>query len=407
MRQKATTPTPRLRVDPPEVARFAKRGDPPISRWPGRLVSRQDIMEAAGDPRDWFRYGHRLDAYRKAWAEFVDARRRRKNFIAGFDWNQILILGDYGAGKTTLAIKLARYYFGLGHPVFSNASCLFGWHLEHEEMYTAMGFMPANSVLLIDESSAHLASRVGHGVAVSSFQEMNLNSRKRNCITVYMTAHDWELPASIRRNCKEVWMPVPSEDIDVEDTSHETGKRPAPRDERSPDNFRMAYHVWDDYPYRKANLIEGRDADKGDGFGPPTHTMYDEGERVRDAYMLNDTFQLAAAGAATMADRDVVKEQLADFHKGIRPNGRGNDRDPSSDRMEKLLLFLQEHADDPPRFFRAADIARGIGVNSSLAGRLLQEIIPVSPIQNKGYPTNVIYEHLEKIEKTLKESEEP
>ena len=73
-----------------------------------------------------------------------------------------------------VGIHLARHWFGLGHAVFSNASCLFGWHLEHEEMSTAMEFMPKNSVLLIDESSAHLASRVGHRVAISSFSEMNL-----------------------------------------------------------------------------------------------------------------------------------------------------------------------------------------------------------------------------------------
>ena len=88
----------------------------------------------------------------QAWYEFMDARRRRR-FDTGFNWNQILVLGDYGAGKTSLAIKMARHWFGLGHAVFSNASCLFGWHLDHEEMYTAMGFMPANSVLRIDESS--------------------------------------------------------------------------------------------------------------------------------------------------------------------------------------------------------------------------------------------------------------
>ena len=64
--------------------------------------------------------------------------------------------------------------------MFSNASCLFGWHLEHEQMYTAMGFMPKNSLLLIDEGSAHLSSRLGSGVAITSFSEMKLNSRKAN-----------------------------------------------------------------------------------------------------------------------------------------------------------------------------------------------------------------------------------
>ena len=160
--------------DPPELAQEASRGDPPLEAWPGKPIGRSQLMAAAGDSRDWFRYGHRLQAAEMAWAEFIDARRRRRDFRAGFDWNQILILGDFGSGKTSLGIHLARHWFGLGHAVFSNASCLFGWHLEHEEMYTAMGFMPKNSVLLIDESSAHLASRVGHGVAISSFSEMNL-----------------------------------------------------------------------------------------------------------------------------------------------------------------------------------------------------------------------------------------
>ena len=74
-------------------------------------------------------------------------------------------------------------------------------------MYTA---------LLFDESSAHLSSRVGHGVAVSSFAESNLNTRKKNCIMVYMSAHDWEIAPAIRRNCKEVWMPVGKDDLEVE-----------------------------------------------------------------------------------------------------------------------------------------------------------------------------------------------
>ena len=130
--------------DPPEVKQYAKRGDPPMDQWPGRVVTREDLMKAGGDPRDWFRYGHRLKAYEEAWAEFADARRRRRNFKAGFDWNQILVLGDYGAGKTSVAVHMARHLFGLGHPVFSNASCLFGWHLEHEEVEAreVVGFRP-------------------------------------------------------------------------------------------------------------------------------------------------------------------------------------------------------------------------------------------------------------------------
>ena len=155
-----------------------------MEKWPGRLVTRLDLMKASGDSRDWFRYGHWLQLHTQITHEFIDARRRRRDFTKSFDWNQILVLGDYGAGKTTAAIHLARKFFRHGHPVFSNASCLFGWHLEREEMYTALLFAPKNSIILIDESSAHLSSRVGHGVAISSFAESNLNTRKKNCIMV-------------------------------------------------------------------------------------------------------------------------------------------------------------------------------------------------------------------------------
>ena len=83
-----------------------------------------------------------------------------------------------------------------------------------------------------------------------------------------MSAQDWEISASIQRNCREVWMPVPKDDLDVADSGHGGSGRPT----ENPDNFRLAWHVWDDYPYRKANLIEGPNPDDKGGFGPPTYT---------------------------------------------------------------------------------------------------------------------------------------
>ena len=128
--------------DPPELLANQKRGDPPWQEWPGRIRTRLDVMAASGDERDWFRYHHRQAAVDKAWAEWRDARRRRRDFSAGFDWDQVLIIGPYGAFKTTLGIMIARHWFGLGHCVFSNASCLFGWQLDGDDMYTAMEKMP-------------------------------------------------------------------------------------------------------------------------------------------------------------------------------------------------------------------------------------------------------------------------
>ena len=60
--------------DPPELSQEASRGDPPFDAWPGKPIGRSQLMKAAGDSRDWFRYGHRLQAAEMAWAEFIDAR---------------------------------------------------------------------------------------------------------------------------------------------------------------------------------------------------------------------------------------------------------------------------------------------------------------------------------------------
>ena len=149
--------------------------------------------------------------------------------------------------------------------VFSNASVLFGWHLEHEEMYTAMGFMPKFSVLLIDEGSAALASRVAHGVSISTFSEMNLNTRKNGCYVMYMTA-------SIRQHCKEVWKPLPGTLVTVEDSG--AGRLHPATD---PDNFTLAWDVWGDGPYQKNDLIEEKKEE--DGFGPPTKRCATKGTR--------------------------------------------------------------------------------------------------------------------------------
>ena len=386
--------------DPPELSQHAKRGDPTMEDWPGTVVTREAIMRAAGDPRDWFRYGHRESAAGLTWKEFADARNKRRNYSAGYTWNQILILGDYGSGKTTLGIYHALKAFRRGHPVFSNASCLFGWHLEHEEMYTAMGFMPANAILLIDEGSAALASRVGHGVAVSSFNEMNLNSRKRNCQVVYMSAQDWEIASSVRRNCKEVWMPIKNSDMVVTDERTDKPSTPA----NDPANFRLVWHVWDDFPYRKANLIEGPDPDsKGEGFGAPTYTMYAEGDLVRRAFMLNDTFELAQAGAATLADKDVVKGHLAAFLEGRGPQRAGSQASGKQLLMDKLLNYFAMHEYDPPPFFQLADIAQYLDVDMGLAGRTVLELVPTARHnKSKGYASEPIYEYLDSVYVTVK-----
>ena len=381
-------------TDPPELAQEADRGDPPIELWPGKPTTKRTVMQACGDPRDWFRYGHRLEAFEQVWTEFADARARRRDFMSGFDWNQILIIGRYGSGKTTIALNYALPYMRRGHPIFSQAGMLVGWHLERDESYTAMARGPKCGLWLNDEASSSLAGRVAHGIAVTSTSETNLNTRKQNSIVMYMTAQDRMLAPSIRRECKEVWKAVPRDELlagmPVRDMS--TGEeRPLPAED--PDNFRIAYYVWDDFPYEQADIIDGQKI--SDGFGPPSYTAYDEGENVRLAYLLTDTFQLAQPGFATLADRDNIKEDMAAIAEGRAPVDRSEPQ--ADDRLLRFLGFLQENEYDPPEFFRAAAIGAAIGANPAQAGSYVQQTCQVYSVPKKGYPSEQLYDWLDRI----------
>ena len=377
--------------DPPDLKQYQARGNPPPNLWPGRFRTREDIMAATGDERDWFRYGHRLAAYRRAVGAFVTARRARRKLVSNFEWNQVLIIGEYGASKSTLQIKAALDKMWLGHATFFNASFLCGWYLQEEEMYTALSRLPKASVMGIDETSAHLSGIVAHSVAVTAYSDNNLNTRKQNGMVIYSSAHDWEIAPSIRAACKEVWMPVKIEDLDVERAEYDTGRRIRPAED--PDRFRLAWHVWDKYPYKRANLIEGgRDA-KREGFGPPTRTMYDDGNRVRDAFLLNDTFELAKAGAARIADRDAIREDLEAAAEGRQPRRRKNEK---TERMHAIMQHLQEAEPHVDEYITASEIGRAVGIDPRVAGTLLRQMVPnLRNVQNKGYSTELIYEHLD------------
>lgn len=378
----------KMLVDPPELKQFQKRGDPPMEKWPGRWITRYDIMASCGDERDWFRYGHKLAAYKQVCLEFMDARRRRRSIRKDFSWNQILIMGDYGVGKTTLGAKVALEMFRLGHPVFSNASILFGWHLDGEELYTALASMPKNSVFLVDEGSAALSGRMGHGVAVSTFVEMNLNSRKKNVMLIYMTAQDWELAASVRRGCKEVWRPLTKERLVVLNEGDDDWSSGPLKPADDPDNFRMAWDVWDDFPYRKSDIIDGKGKDD-EGFGEPTVTWYDDGENVRMAYLLNDSFALAEAGGATVADRDVVKDAL---------RALWDRRDPVMTQDAATLTYLMDlqQSGAAGEYISPAELAGHLGTTASAASQALGKLSSLTPVRGKGFRTAEVFDFLDR-----------
>ena len=396
--------------DPPELAQYAARGDLPMEVWPGEWKTKYDVMRACGDPRDWFRFWWRYNAYCEAWGNFTDARRRRRNLLSGFDWNQVLIIGPFGAKKSTLMVYKAKLRNDVGHACFSNASLLFGWGLGHVEMYTAMGFMPKASVLPIDESAASLSSRLGHGVAISTFNEMSLNTRKQLAEVFLCGARDWDVAASVRRGCREVWRPVDRDSLQFDrreypdDRLVQSAEEPA----NDPDNFILAWDVWTDFPYEKQDLIDGH-AD-AEGFGPPDYTVIAEGEEVRNAYLLNDSFQLAHAGAATIASRDDVKDFLTKYHEMLATLGYGPDEanpgavraaleaGPSlADQVFDVVADLRDE-DWGNKFIKPKDIARRIGSTPQKVNEVLSNVMRGLEYTDHGYRTREVFRWMDKME---------
>ena len=73
-------PKPGQLVDPPEVARYAQRGDPPISEWPGRAVTRKDRSLPKKQRHTAKRIYERLRAehgFDGKFKDYVRERRRR------------------------------------------------------------------------------------------------------------------------------------------------------------------------------------------------------------------------------------------------------------------------------------------------------------------------------------------
>ena len=371
---------PLVYYDPPELEEYAERGSPPPDLWPGARRTRYDVMAACGDSRDWFRFWWRYEAFCRHWGLWVDAWNRRGGDLAhgdyGFNFNLILILGPYGRGKTSLGIYECTKFSDVGHPIFSNAACLLGWRLDPNALYTAIADAPKHASFLLDEASTDFASGMGSGVAISIFGEQLLNTRKQNVKGIFITAQDYALAKRIRQEIFEVWMPVPKDKIHIVGASY--GVRPL-LPAADPSKFQTAWLVWTDFPYRRNNLIEGDEGRGAGNFGPPSFILYQDGDPMRDAYLLTDTFELARAGSGRVADKDVIKDATR-RQLGIN--------DPADEAMAGLLDYILglEGRTDFGAYVTATEIAESLNVANEKVGLDLRKLFPsIRPKRGHGY----------------------
>ena len=118
---------------------------------------------------------------------------------------------------------------------------------------------------------------------------------------------------------------------------------------------------------------------------------------MQRALLLNDTFELAQAGAATMADRDVIKGELAKSLGRAPSNGSGPTK--REEELNRVLAFFEKHADNPPEHFSPGFVASGTGMSSAVAGSRVRELVDVPNTSRKGYESKRVYEKLDEMEK--------
>ena len=368
VKEKAAAAAPSLNYDP--VGINWGRAIPPESEWPGRRKDEQDVIAACGDGRDWFRYWHRQKVQWAFWESYERNRQGKtdEDYYKGFEWNQRLIIGIYGAGKTVMAVSGGLFRLADGFPYFDNGPGLVGWHLEGDEIFTAMARIPPCSVLLFDEAHTSLPGRLGGSTAVSVCQALGANIRKINCQWDIVSAQHNTVHRAIRQDCVEVVRPFKCR---VERTGRPRTSRPWD----DPANFVMAWDVWEGSPFSDPEVMQ-----HGVDVRDPDYWMELQGESARNGYVMTDTFRLVDAGAAILANKEGIKDDLRRL--------RGEDVEDLNTPQGRVIAVVNQLAAQPDHtgFVSPADIAEHVGAPVTRVGQIISELFGVSIFGNHGYP---------------------
>ncbi len=335
------------------------RADPPEEEWPGRWIDVRDVMLSAGDERDWFTFKHRLTAHVRAMRLFRQARRRRRKLSSGFDFAQIMWVGDMGESKSVSAAEEAFWWFQRGHPFFHNGGWNFGRVIEGSDIYEIIANVPMYSVIGIDEAHTGLESGMAMSTGVRGFAILCAGLRKKGCKLLLMSAMARMIVRIVREMTSEVRRP-----FRVEVAEQDYGFHIDYPPHSDPRNFVLAWEDWNGFPFRGIDLVDGKGGRKrNDGLGPPDDVRGVSGECVRNAYLLTDSFrpvdtahaQRYAGKAAMEAAREQQGEIFNDSHRRLVGwlHKRLNEPDcPANLASDVIALNLQMRSRDVGQLMR-------------------------------------------------------
>ncbi len=317
---------------------------------------------SSGDERDWFSFRMRLTAHVRAMKLFRQARRRRRKLSSGFDFAQIMWVGDMGTSKSVSAAEEAFVWFQRGHPFFHNGGFNFGRLVEGSDIYEVIANVPMYSVVGIDEAHTGLEAGMAMSSGVRGFAILCAGLRKKGCKLLLMSAMARMIVRIVREMTSEVRRPFKVE-VSEQDHGYKIDYPP----HSDPANFILAWEQWENFPFRGVDIVDGKGARKrNDGLGRPDDLRGLSGETVRNAFLLTDSFRpVDTAHAQRYAGKAAMDAARA-----------AQDAVGFTDDHRKALGWLRSRLSQPdcPVNIKTDVVALGLGMKPRQVGQILNSI---------------------------------
>ena len=354
------------------------RADPPESQWAGRWVNEADVALSSGDERDWFTPEQRLATFHEGMQRYQTARTRRRKLSSQFDFAQIMFVGDMGAKKSVAMGHEAYKWFQRGHPFFHNGGYNFGRLVEGADIYELVDRVPRNAVIAIDEAHTGLESGMAMATGVRAFAILGAGLRKKNCKLFMASAMAKMVVRTVRDMTSEVRQPL-KVGIRVQDHGYALDYP----EHSNPLNFVLVWQSWGDFPFRGVDLTEGRRARRrNNGLGPADDTRMAQGESVRNAFLITDSFRPVDTAHAQRFAGKAAMDEARSAQTGF------------TDDHRHVVTYLWERATsgDCPAFIKPEMMGMALGMKSAAVGRLMNGIFgDVEGVRKKdGYDMAIV-----------------
>ena len=353
------------------------RADPPESQWAGRWINEEDVALSSGDDRDWFTVDQRLATFHEGVQRYQTARRRRRKLSSGFDFAQVMFVGDMGAKKSVAMGHEAYKWFQRGHPFFHNGGYNFGRLVEGAEMYELVDRVPRNAVIGIDEAHTGLESGMAMATGVRAFAILGAGLRKKNCKLLMASAMAKMVVRTVREMTSEVRRPL-QVGVSVRDHGYSLDYP----QHSNPVNFVLLWQVWLDFPFRGVDLTEGKRRGRNNGLGPADDTRMAQGESVRNSFLLTDSFRPVDTAHAQRYAGKAAMDEARSAQTGF------------TDEHRRVVTYLWERAmsGECPPFIKPEMMGMALGMKSSAVGRLMNGIFgDVEGVRKKdGYDMAIV-----------------